>query len=79
MEVVVDLNQRLFELEEKVTSLSYELIVLKRIVTPNMPRWAENAWHTAETLGIKPSPYGESYDLYRILELLHRLDLLSQD
>ncbi|WP_420285121.1 hypothetical protein [Serratia liquefaciens] len=75
----MDTNQRLLELEGKVVSLGYEVMVLKNIVISNQPVWAKGAWEVAESLGIKPSPYGESVDLYRVLELLNRLGLLSQD
>ncbi|WP_413734323.1 hypothetical protein ACL2XP_17870 [Sodalis sp. RH21] len=70
-------DDKIANLEYEITSLRYEIGVIKKIIVPNLPDWAKHAKHLADEAGLKPSPYGEGYDLCRMLDLLDQLNILS--
>lgn len=72
-------ENRLKNLEDEVFKLRYEVSVIRNIISlKNVPGWAEHLKLKAESVGLRPSPHGEGYDIYRLLELLDKLGLLSE-
>ncbi len=70
-------DDRIQKLENEIFQLKYQLLVINQIISPKTPEWAIEVLNKAEKLGLRPSPYGEGVDTYRILDLLDRLGLLS--
>lgn len=72
-------QDKLNNLENEVFQLRYELSVIKGFLfLKNTPEWASSLKLKAESAGLRPSPYGEGYDTYRLLELLDKLGILPE-
>jgi len=61
----------------EIKLLRLELKILKSAIYPNEPSWASQHLTLAENYGVRPSPYGDSLDFCRTLELLTKLNLLT--
>lgn len=72
-------DERIAELEGKIFSLEYQLIVMRNILSvKTRPDWATTSLNKAYKIGLRESPYGESLDSCRIITLLDSLNLLPQ-
>lgn len=72
-------QEKLNNIENEILQLRYELSVIKGLLfLKNIPEWAAHLKLKAESAGLRPSPYGEGYDTYRLLELLDKLGVLPE-
>lgn len=73
-------EERIKRLESELLQVRYELAVIKKILIPDKtPVWALLAKDIAYSEGLRPSPYGEGYDMCRLLELLYKIGVLSEE
>lgn len=69
------------ELEEKVKILEFQQKQLISVVLHKSPDWAKDSLKAAETAGLVELPFmgvrsDGSYDFYRIIDLLYKLQLI---
>ena len=70
------MDGRVKTLEERVTELEIELIILRNLVATPEPDWFQGSKAKLKTLDIMPFPFvrpnaSGSYDYYRIIHLMH--------
>ena len=73
------IEERVKILENEIVNLKYQLLVIDQIITPKTPTWAQDSLTTAVSAGFRPSPYGEGYDTYRVIDLMNKLGLFSKE
>ncbi|MDA5091912.1 hypothetical protein PGN04_29350 [Klebsiella quasipneumoniae subsp. quasipneumoniae] len=73
-------EEKIQKLEFELFQVRYELAVIKKLLIPDKtPDWALLSKDIAYSAGLRPSPYGEGYDMCRLLELLCKVGILSKE
>ncbi|MBQ4793611.1 hypothetical protein LF941_15605 [Pectobacterium versatile] len=72
------LEERIKTLENEIVNLKYQLLVIDRIISPKMPGWVQDSLSRAVSARFRPSPYGEGYDTYRIIDLIDKVGLFLE-
>lgn len=72
-------HEKIEKLEREIRKLKYQVLVLSNIVFTEPPEWAAESLNKAFLCGLKPSPYGESLDMCRIVNLLDNIGLFSKE
>lgn len=80
--IMTQLQERMSQLEDVITSLTDDLAAARSRIkdlegktSMPVPEWAQQAVSAAVAKGIIDSPDGGSYDFYRLLTILHRMNL----
>ncbi|MGV6480768.1 hypothetical protein ACT2VT_000182 [Pantoea agglomerans] len=68
---------KIHNLIREIKLLRFELNILKSAIYPNDLSWASPPLALAEKHGVRLSPYGDSLDFCRTIELLSKLNLLT--
>lgn len=75
----MDPYKKIEKLESEIRKLKYQVLVLSNVVFAGQPVWATESLNKAFLHGLKPSPYGESLDTCRIVNLLDSMGLFSKE
>lgn len=74
----MDTHKKIEKLEGEIRKLKYQVLILSNVIFTEPSAWAAESLNKAFLCGLKPSPYGESLDMCRIVNLLDNMGLFSK-